>query len=347
MWHVSVRRSLSFGPLVVYQRCSLLGHERTPYTQLGTEASIVDHMKRQLRIAIFFFLFAALSPAAAEPLRQIEMDEPTSALLPADPKRPTVGPRIIERETAKPITTTVDLGTKYGMWRTTDSFKGNGLVLRIDRERRAPGEAAKSKIEINVARHDDFDLDAAAGQRFLLRNGTERYVGFALKLDPKFYEAPRRWVLHFQAWQCCGRGSPPLSLRTVPARPFNPLAPISFALIRRTDADLESTPNTGEPLRFIDGSHRIGLQRGRWYRIVFRLRPGLDPAAGVSMWVDGVLVLDYRGRWGYSPDVRARVRDTYSVKLGIYRHAHDAMQQVELDSIRWGLSREEVDPDRN
>ena len=43
------------------------------------------------------------------------------------------------------------------------------------------------------------------------------------------------------------------------------------------------------------------------------------------------LVLHYRGAWGYSPTRELRVRDTYGVKLGIYRPAQDRTQTIYLE----------------
>jgi hypothetical protein len=307
-------------------------------------------MQRRLRIAIFLVSITALLPAVAKPLRVIEMDGPASTLLPADPKRPMVGPTIIEKRAAKSISTTVDLGTKYAIWRTTESYEGgHGLALRIDRELRSPSEPTKSKIEINVARHDDSDLDAASKQRFILRNGVERFLGFAFKLDRDGYETPSRWVLHFQVWQCCSLLQPPLVLQAIPA----PLSsahddPVQFVVLKRTDGNLgkEPTWDNGDKLRLLDGNDTFGLQRGRWYRFIFRLMPGTHSAAAVSMWLDGKLLLEHRGPWGYSPLTEASRQDTYAVKLGIYRHAQNRAHQIYLDSIRWGLSREDVDPDK-
>ena len=73
---------------------------------------------------------ASLSSVAANPLRQIEVDEPNSVLLPPDPKRPTAGPVILDRPRAQPVTTNVDLGTKYKMWRTSEGYKSSHGLAR-------------------------------------------------------------------------------------------------------------------------------------------------------------------------------------------------------------------------
>jgi len=277
------------------------------------------------------------------------MDQPDSRLLPADPKRPTTGPIIVDEARAAPVTTTVDPGTKYRIWHTTEAFRGaRGLALRIGRETREPEESPKSKIEINVVRHDEFAVDAADRHRLILRNGTERFLGFAIKLDPEHYETPRRWILHFQAWQCCAQVQPPLVLQAIPVATRDIDVPIQFIVMKRTDTHLgkEMTSTNGERLHFRDGSDAVSLRRGRWYRFVFRLEPGPQRTAGIALWLDGKLVLDQNGSWGYTPGAEAAIQDSYSVKLGLYRNAQNTSQQIYLDSIRWGLSREDVDPDR-
>ena len=283
-------------------------------------------------------------PAHGEALRSIDMDSPGSKLLVSTDKSASQGPIIVDRPGAKPVTTTFDIGTKYHVWRTDDGYHSpHAIALRIDREIRSSGESAKSKIEINVARHDDNELDNATGQQFILRDGTVRFVGFAMRLDNNVYEAPRRWVLHFQVWQCCALGQPPLSLQASPQKDVG--TGLQFSLIKRTDKDLIHAPShaNGEALGFLNGTNNLTLLRGQWYRFVFRLAPGTGPLSGISMWVNGEAALDHRGRWGYTP-LRPSVA-TYAVKIGIYRAAQDAIQQISLDSIRWGLSREDVDPD--
>ena len=116
--------------------------------------------------------------------------------------------------------------------------------------------------------------------------------------------------------------------------------------MKRTDKDRlhPTTHATGEALKFLDHTDKIGLQTGRWYRFVFRLAPGVGPSSGVSMWLNGAPALINEGPWGYSPPSLSAT-PTYAVKLGIYRAAQDASQEITLDSIRWGLSRFDVDPD--
>ena len=244
---------------------------------------------------------------------------------------------------------TLEQSTEF--WRTSDGYKSShGMALRIGREVRSATESKKSKIEINVVPVNDSN-------RIVLTNGTQRFLAFALKLDPHSYEAPRLPLLHFQVWQCCSSAATPaLALHVVP-EPLDPNnGPINVFLVKRTDANLAkpASPANGDRLRFVGGADSARLNRGEWYRFVFRLRPEPQSAGQITMWLNGELALDYTGAWGYTPQplsapqakysIAAR-QGNYAVKLGIYRHAQETIQQIYLDSIRWGLSRDDVDPD--
>ena len=156
-------------------------------------------------VAAYLLMLCMSFRASGEALRSIDMDSPDFVLKSPSPNVPNHGPVIVDRPGTRSITTTFDTGTKYRLWRTDDGYRSpHGIGLRIDREVRSTGASEKSKIEINVARHDENDLDNATGHNFILRDGTVRYLGFAMRLDGQGYEAPKRWVLHFQVWQCCG-----------------------------------------------------------------------------------------------------------------------------------------------
>lgn len=276
------------------------------------------------------FLVAVMQSAHADALRTIEMDQQDSRLAPTN--RPNVGPQIIDG--GDYITTTYDSHTAFRIWRSEEAFRGHfGIGLRIDKEDRQ--DSPKSKIEINVSRHDD--------RSGVLTNGEERYLGFALKLDSTDYESPFRWVLLFQVWQCCAF-QPPLALQGIPSK--DPSAPLRFSFVRRTDANTanQQTSDNGKRTTLINGQDTFTLERGRWYRFVLRLKPGPKQNSGFDVWLDGIHLAQHFGTWGYTP--RKNITDKYAVKLGIYRHAQPTSQQIYLDSIRWGLSRDDVDPDR-
>jgi hypothetical protein len=252
------------------------------------------------------------------------------------------------------VRTTQDTGTKFAIWASGEHYSaGRGIGMKIDAERRPQGSDMKSKIELDVSHPNDAALDRKYSGRYILRNGGEVYLGFAIRLDPEMYQAPLGWVIHFQVWHCCGNDPPPLSLRAIPAQSAGGNS-IRFTLLKRDDSFLseERARDPGNPIPFLSGEQYIVLRKGQWYFVVLRLRPspGSRQADGtmkskdglIDMWLDGEPVLHYRGAWGYSPARESRMRDTYAVKLGIYRRAQDRTQTIYLDDIRWGLSYEAV-----
>jgi hypothetical protein len=59
-----------------------------------------------------------------------------------------------------------------------------------------------------------------------------RFVAFSFMLDPT-YEAPKAWLIHFQAWQCRG-GHPPFTLEVAPGP--DRMGPIDRSFGLRDDA---------------------------------------------------------------------------------------------------------------
>lgn len=286
---------------------------------------------RSLAIILSSFLFSN-EPSYAELLRSIDMDDAAAQIIP--------GPGIVNDPRGKPITTTVDVGTKFELWRSATAYRGtHGLAIGIAREARSSTVSQKSKIEINIARHDD-------NESLVLHSGGERWLGFAIRLDEQ-YEVPTRWVLHFQLWQCCAQLQPPLSLQVVPEPPRKD-GRIKFVLMLRADKHAASPPthDNGDKLRFSDGVDYVLLKRGHWYRMIVHLKPDPVGRGQVDFWIDGPRVVHYEGAFGYTSKAAADVRDTFAAKLGIYRAAQETKQLIYLDSIRWGTDYNSVNPDR-
>lgn len=242
------------------------------------------------------------------------------------------------------ILTTQDAGTKFSLWASQEHYSaGRGIGLKIEAEHRPKGSDEKSKIEINLAYQGDSSLDQKYNGQYILRNGQQAFLGFAVQLDPTAYENPTRSVIHFQTWQCCGSQPPPLSLRAMPDR-IADSANVNFELLKRDNSFLskDKALQYGEALSFWNGEKRILLRKGRWYFIVFRMHPDPLGRGEIDMWIDGDRVLTYRGAWGYSPSVEKLIKDSYAVKLGIYRPAQGRSQQIFLDDIRWGRSFDSV-----
>jgi hypothetical protein len=274
-------------------------------------------------------------------------------------RRSSAGTEVFQlRQQSQDVSTSVDPGTPFAVWTVRDpSRPGESLAIKIDPEQRPPDANQKSKFEINVSRQDDTRLDAIHAGHYVLKNGSSNYLGFAFKMDTEFYDAPKRWVLHFQVWQCCSlKTLPPLAFQAIPDA-AGPSGTVNFAMIARNDDYVADKPHSdfGEHLTFADGSKDLRLNRGQWYRIILFLKP--DPgkrvdgrmhstAGEIDMWIDGRHVLHHVGAWGYTPDDSPDVHDTYAVKLGIYRAAQPTRQQIYFNSLRWGTDKPSVDPDR-
>lgn len=269
-----------------------------------------------------------------------------------------VGPRIVIGRSVPPITTSVDVNTPFNLWLSEEHFgeEGHSLGMSIERESSVERAGKKSKIEINLVRHDEYSTDEFYDNKFILKDGFGLYLGFAFKLGAD-YESPNRWVLHFQVWESSGVArpnvQPPLALVVDPTRSGDKRY-VWMMLIKRNDIFSENPPkyDNGQKLLFLDGSEFVKMERDKWYSIVFFLKPNSDilsaphdklGSGAVSMWINGLEVLNHSGPWGYSSKVLSSPRN-YSIKLGIYRAAQNTSQVVYFDSIRWGTSFEAVNP---
>jgi hypothetical protein len=317
--------------------------------------SILSILKRTISAGIVaLVLISSLSPTSPLQAEQpyLFIDGGTSAI-----ERDPRSNRVVLHQKDRNISTTVDPGTAFAIWRAPVAFGGDSAIaMKIDPEFRLKQESEKSKIEINISRHDDKSLDARYGARYILRNGSSNYLGFAFMMDDRAYDAPIRWVLHFQVWQCCStRTLPPLALQVLPGQD-QAAKSLQFVLMKRTDNDaavVNFTSQTGVRLPFLDRRDHVSLERGVWHRLIFHLVPSPTPApqsateqGKVELWINGRRALSYTGAWGYTSAAAAEVSSTYAVKLGIYRAAQRARQQVYFDDIRWGPTLESVDPDQ-
>jgi hypothetical protein len=243
------------------------------------------------------------------------------------------------------------------MYRSTEHYKGQySLGFRIEREQRPSGVSEKSKIEINVSRHDDDRLNQRYGGRYILTNASAGFLGFALKLDEHQYEPPTRWLLHVQVWQCCSNETqPPLTFQVLPNAKTG-ADDIRFVVLKRNDAYLDRgmRSDNGERLPFADGKDFVDLHKGEWHRFIFLLKPNPEMSRSgqtnentglVELWIDGQFALRHRGAWGYTPNPGRGITGRYAVKLGVYRAAQNTLQKFFIDNIRWGSTFESANPD--
>lgn len=229
--------------------------------------------------------------------------------------------------------TTIDTGTEYDIpWITEEGYEWDrALWMNIFSD---ANTWVKDKIEYNLRLHygnDDHPrVDEAA----------PKYVWFAIKPDELLYETPKRWVLHFQAWQCCAWFQPPLAMMIEP----NPdhTAPIEYFIVTRNDTHIWSkTYDNGEII------FRDTLPRGEWSEIIFRMVP--SPITDDRIWqvairVNDELKKDWRwDRW-FTPITKEEswgeieVREDMALKIGHYRARQATRQTVYFDNIRYGTT---------
>jgi hypothetical protein len=287
--------------------------------------------------------------SAAQPMLAIDMEGETSI----EHVRTGETERVVLLQDDRRISTTWDVGTRFSVYRTQVSYRGDyALGFLMEREQRAAGQSEKSKFEINVARHDEDKLNRRFGGNYVLDEGRERFLGFAFRMDDS-YEQPVRWLLHMQVWQCCSLSTqPPLVFQVLP-NASSDNETIKFIVLKRTDAHLHNPPRSdnGERLTFVDGSDVLELKKGRWYRLVFGLKPKAQAdersdTGSLSLSVDGRMVLRHRGLWGYTTLSGEGIANTYAVKIGAYRAAQNTAQKFEIDAIRWATTFEAADPDQ-
>jgi hypothetical protein len=221
---------------------------------------------------------------------------------------------------------TVDVGTEYQVW-LDDKNAASGrrsLALKIYSKK---NENVKDKIELNIVKHtDDGKLTLGSSPRF---------VSFNFMLDPS-YEAPRQWLIHFQAWQCCALLPPPFAIRVAPKKDVR--GEVEFRFVVRDDK-LHQSDERSEGVEV----HRMTVPRGKWQTMVLELAPSakaLGKQGRIVAWYNGNEVLNYKGDWGYEPQTKSSAAGTVqpdmALKIGIYRPRQTTVQTIYFDNVRYG-----------
>jgi|GEM_PF-3908636 len=160
-----------------------------------------------------------------------------------------------------------------------------------------------------------------------------RYVSFDFMLDPK-YEKPTAWVLHFQAWQCCG-GHPPFTIEALPGADRQ--GPIDLTFGVRDDA---AENRRDHPRTVLAG---VRVKRGEWHNVVLALAPQSNASrlpGSIAAWFDGRKLFSSQRQWGYTPSVsRVRdhlVHDAFAIELGVYRQRQKTTQTIYFQNLRYG-----------
>jgi hypothetical protein len=227
---------------------------------------------------------------------------------------------------------TVDTGTQYDVWLDAKNAAASqrSLALKIYSD---SDEGVKDKIELNVVKHNQ-------PERLTIGDNGARYLSFDFMLDPE-YEAPRAWVIHVQAWQCCGK-PPPFAIRVAPKAHVR--SEVEFRFLVRDDVTERTNPRSeGREI------HRMTVPRGRWNNMAIFMQPsvGDDGRDGrLIVWYNRAQTLDYRGSWGYRSEQLTRQGRAMSphmaVKIGIYRKRQATMQTIFVDNVRFGSTYESV-----
>jgi hypothetical protein len=228
---------------------------------------------------------------------------------------------------------TVDVGTQFSVWLDHQVPLGvaranaRSLGIRITSDRDAD---EKDKIFFDVvpwksAQH--IDLNRPDGPRF---------ISFDFMLD-KGYELPTAWVIHLQAWQCCG-GQPPFIMGVTP-RKGDPKGPLELFFGYRDDVSME------DPAHSLRVSYKMPVSRGQWNHMQLALEPSPDnsPRLGViAMWLNGTKRFEEQTHWAFRPGQIAYdgkdVQNQIGIDIGIYRRRQRTTQVIYFDNVTFSRS---------
>lgn len=199
--------------------------------------------------------------------------------------------------------------------------------------------------------------DNAAENFPLIPHNTEKYTGFSIRFPGTFVH-PKAWLAFHQIWQDI---APPIAFEIANSATAAATDPLKLRIkVRNDDRNSLQTNEWHWPVNrtWADGtSSEIILQRDRWYDFVMRWKT--DPSSSASgilqVWLDGVLIVNYNGKIGYTvynqtvtpptgtPGV---VSNGNYEKLGIYRDFQNINHSLFQDEIRTGTQFFEVIPAR-
>ena len=239
----------------------------------------------------------------------------------------------------KPLPFTVDKGSDFHVW--LDKRTPNA-ASPMPSSARSLALSLESKVDENVKDKVFFDAVPWKSEHHLLATGDlrERFVSFDMNLASP-YDTPKYWVIHLQAWQCCG-GHPPFMIAVLPKESDADKIMLEVAI--RNDATERN--NKGQELQIA----KFQVARDRWFHVSLDLEPA--PIGGgsgmVKAWVDDKKIADWRGNWGYAPIktsgvTQEEVKPDIGLDIGVYRRRQPGTQTVLIDNIHYGTSIESVD----
>ena len=225
--------------------------------------------------------------------------------------------------------------------------KGTDFRIWVDDKQRSPISANPYALgmritsDVNGPIKDKIVLTLVPGVGPLSINpyipDRTRYLSFDFML-PMDYQAPHGWLLHLQAFQCCG-GVPPFTIHV--KEDSDPSAPIEF-LFCVADDDFRQHPVPGEAGNVI---YSLGIPRGNWARMTLMLRPGpigTPGPSGVAMWFNGRQMFDWSGHWGYTPQpdhINAdKQGQNMAIDVGLYRRRQTRTQSIFVRNLKFGAT---------
>jgi hypothetical protein len=197
------------------------------------------------------------------------------------------------------------------------------LGLRIGPS--APGQTANDRSEFTIVHQDD---------KASLHLGEDRYLGFAIFFNRTDFPPPRAEIIVCQVWQAYRPGAATGPPAFIVMRPN--ATNLAFRLATRDD---RNTASVQVPL-----AHATFL-RGVWNAVVLHVLPRAvgDPAGPglIEMWLNGAYLGGVRRSWGY---VTRNAVDRFDVRVGLYANPQPVAHTIWIDRVRWGLTRQAVDP---
>ncbi|HEY3609903.1 MAG TPA: heparin lyase I family protein [Pseudonocardiaceae bacterium] len=179
---------------------------------------------------------------------------------------------------------------------TAEHFRGlESLQFQIN-DYQEPGTPAYKADLAVVGGHDSFDANVV--------HPNDRYLGFAVKIDPNYYVLPTSDDVIFSQWHQGSPMHPVVTLSIVtPADAAKlgwPSSPNGrFALVIRNDNHNALNTTPGAPLEYDLGP----VQTGVWLTWVTHVRAGLTSPGDVTVWENGTQLIDVNNQLvGYNPN---------------------------------------------
>ena len=217
-----------------------------------------------------------------------------------------------------------------------DSFSGSEALQLIARPSRG---CCTDKTEYQFVRSGDANRIRFQGDK-----GFEGpyYFGYALKLHKNF-ETPVKNTMISQVWQGSPH-SPPFSMQVTPNWSKNRGRTLQLEFWVRNDT--VGTMHYDEPI--VIGKTEVDVDH--WYTLAHEFVPsyvGDSNRGSIRIWKDDVLIVDWRGKWGYRPAAWGGVKGANTgnaVLFNIYRDRQDTWASVIFDAVKYGKTLADVQP---